>query len=88
LIALTMLRHDLDAGLCVPVELYLVEELAPDAQGEAGVRIVWYRPSGLVAGYEGAPRELVDAARALDAKLEALVRWVLDEQEVVGVGKL
>ncbi|KAJ9635056.1 hypothetical protein H2204_006011 [Knufia peltigerae] len=72
LIAITMLRHDLDAGLSVPVELYLVEE------GE-GTRIVWFRPSGLVAGYGGAKAELVQAAEALDAKLEKFVRWVLSE---------
>jgi len=102
LIALTMLRHDLDAGLSVPVELYLVEEVAPGGDGATGARIVWYRPSGLVAGYEGATTELVEAAKVLDVKLEALVRWVLDENEiengndvgneiekgVVGVGKL
>ena len=73
LIAITMLQHDLDAGLCVPVELYLVEER------NGGSRIVWYRPSGLVAGYEGAKEELVDAGRILDGKLEALVKWVLRE---------
>ncbi|KIW21462.1 hypothetical protein PV08_02042 [Exophiala spinifera] len=72
LIAITMLRHDLDAGLSVPVELYLVEEAN-------GTRVVWFRPSGLVAGYEGAGVELVEAAKALDAKLEKLVRWVLSE---------
>lgn len=80
-IAITMLRHDLDAGLCVPVELYLVEE------AEGGVRIVWYKPTGLIAGYEGAKRELVEAAEALSGKLEALVRWVLREEEEGG-GKL
>lgn len=84
LIALTMLCHDLDAGLCVPVELYLVEEAEP----HAGVRIVWYRPSGLIAGYQGAKGELVEAAKVLDAKLEALVRWVLEEEtEHQGVGQ-
>lgn len=75
LIAITMLRHDLDAGLSVPVELYLVEE------PEGGVRIVWFKPSGLVAGYEGAQREVVDAAEVLNVKLEALIRWVLREDE-------
>jgi hypothetical protein len=79
-IAVTMLRHDLNAGLCVPVELYLAEE----AQG--GVRIVWYKPTGLIAGYEGAKQELVDAANALSVKLENFIRWVLREEE--GEGKL
>ncbi|KIX08218.1 uncharacterized protein Z518_02874 [Rhinocladiella mackenziei CBS 650.93] len=78
LIAITMLRHDIDAGLSVPVEAYLVEE------PETSVKIIWYQPSGLVAGYEGAKSELVDAARALDAKLEALIRWVLREEEDEG----
>ncbi|KIW64188.1 hypothetical protein PV04_09141 [Phialophora macrospora] len=79
-IALTMLRHDLNAGLCVPVELYLAEE------AEGGVRVVWYKPTGLIAGYEGAKQELVDAANALSVKLETFIRWVLREDE--GEGKL
>jgi len=83
LVAITMLRHDLDTGLSVPVELYLVEE------PEGGVKIVWFRPSGLVAGYKGAKSDLVDAARILDAKLERFVRYVLDEEgEGAGAGKL
>ncbi|KAI1611192.1 hypothetical protein EDD36DRAFT_315279 [Exophiala viscosa] len=83
LVAITMLRHDLDAGLSVPVELYLVEE------PEGGVKVIWFRPSGLVAGYEGAKSELVDAARVLDVKLERFVRYVLAEEgEGTGIGKL
>ncbi|KAL2426235.1 hypothetical protein ABEF95_000783 [Exophiala dermatitidis] len=78
LIAITLLRHDLDAGLSVPVELYLVEEADPGSI-TTGTKCVWYRPSGLVAGYEGATEELVEAAKKLDAKLEALVRWVLSD---------
>lgn len=74
LIAITMLRHDLDAGLCVPVELYLAEEV------DGGVRIVWFKPASLIAGYEGAKEELVDAAEALSAKLEAFIRWVLRDE--------
>jgi uncharacterized protein (DUF302 family) len=69
LIAITMLEHDIDAGLFVPVELLIVE----DEHGE-GCRVVYMLPSGLVAGYEGASRELVEAARKLDEKLEVLVR--------------
>ncbi|KIY01368.1 uncharacterized protein Z520_02920 [Fonsecaea multimorphosa CBS 102226] len=80
LIAITMLEHDLNAGLCVPVELGLVEE------PQGGVRIVWYKPTSLIAGYEGAKQELVDAANVLSTKLEALVRWVLRDEE--GEGKL
>jgi len=75
LIAITMLRHDLDAGLYVPVEVYLVEE--PDGSA----KVIWYKPSGLIAGYDGAKEDLVSAARVLDGKLEHFVRWVLDENE-------
>jgi hypothetical protein len=74
LIAITMLKHDLNAGLCVPVEVYLVEE-------EKGTRVVWYKPSGLIAGYEGSGKELREAAEGLSEKLEGFVRWVLREEE-------
>ncbi|EXJ75108.1 uncharacterized protein A1O5_01804 [Cladophialophora psammophila CBS 110553] len=80
MIAITILQHDLSAGLCVPVELCLVEE------AEGGVKIVWYKPTSLIAGYEGAKQELVDAANALSTKLEMFVRWVLRDDE--GEGKL
>lgn len=79
LFALTMLRHDLDAGLCVPVEVCLVEE--PQADGGGGVRVVWYSPRTLIAGYEGASPELVQAAEDLSVKLERLVSWVLRDEE-------
>ena len=72
-IAITMLRHDLDAGLCVPVEFYLVEE------AEGGTRVVWYKPASVIAGYKGAKQELVEAADVLSAKLESFIRWVLCE---------
>jgi len=71
LIAITMLRQDLDAGLYVPTELILVEEDA------AGSRIVYQQPSGLIAGFEGAEEPLRQAAEELDRKLEGLVRDVL-----------
>lgn len=77
LIAYTMLQHDLDAGLSVPVEL-LLKELPLT---EKGVRIVHFKPSGLVAGYPGATPDLVAAATILDAKVEALIRWVLRDEE-------
>ncbi|KIW98076.1 uncharacterized protein Z519_01660 [Cladophialophora bantiana CBS 173.52] len=80
MIAITILQHDLSAGLCVPVELCLVEE------AEGGVKIVWYKPTSLIAGYEGAKQELVDAANALSIKLETFVKWVLRDDE--GEGKL
>ncbi|OAP57464.1 hypothetical protein AYL99_08202 [Fonsecaea erecta] len=73
-VAITMIEHDLDAGLCVPVELWLVEEPA------GGVKIVYFKPTSLIASYEGAKQELVDAANVLSAKLETLVRWVLRDE--------
>lgn len=75
LIARTMIQHDLDAGLSVPIELLLVEEV------DGGVRIVQYKPSGLVAGYQGAKDELVQAATALDKKIDNLIRWVLHDED-------
>ena len=75
LIAITMLKHDLNAGLCVPVELYLVDE------ADGGVRIVWYKPATLIAGYDGAKKELVDAAEVLSSRLETFIRWVLREED-------
>lgn len=77
LIAYTMLQHDFDAGLSVPVELLLKELPLP----EQGVRIVHFKPSGLVAGYRGASPDLIDAATILDGKVEALIRWVLRDEE-------
>lgn len=69
LIAITMLEHDIDAGLFVPVEVLVVE----DEEGQ-GCRVVYMLPSGLVAGYEGASENLVEAAKTLDDRLEVLVR--------------
>jgi len=71
LIAQTMLRHDLDAGLSVPVELLLSEE----ADGSS--KVVHFKPVGLIAGHEGASQELLKAATALDQKVEAVLSWVL-----------
>jgi uncharacterized protein (DUF302 family) len=74
LIAITMLEHDVDAGLFVPVEVMLVE----DEEG-VGCRVLYMLPSGLVAGYEGASEQLVDAAKKLDEKLEVLIRDVIQD---------
>jgi len=73
LIAIGMLKWDLDAGLYVPVELFLVEEES------GGCRVIYQEPSGLVAGFEGAGNELRKAAEGLDGKLEALVLDVLKD---------
>jgi hypothetical protein len=71
LIAIGMLKWDLDAGLYAPTELLLVEEES------GGCRIVYQLPSGLVAGYEDAGAELKKGAQVLDEKLEALVVDIL-----------
>lgn len=74
LIAITMLQHDLNAGLAVPVELLLVEEDEKEEGGEkTGTRIVYQLPSALIARVNTKP-ELREAAEKLDEKLEALVR--------------
>ena len=68
LIAITMLRHDVSAGLFAPVELLLVEE------GEARSSLTYVKPSSLMA-VEPNP-ELRSAAQELDAKLAALAEKV------------
>jgi uncharacterized protein (DUF302 family) len=72
-IAITMLRHDVMAGLFVPVEALIVER-----EDGRGTDVVQIKPSSLVAGREGASEELRDAARALDEKLERLWAWVAE----------
>jgi uncharacterized protein (DUF302 family) len=68
LIAITMLCHDVTAGLFAPVELLVVEE----ADGHAA--LIYVRPSSLMV-VEPNP-ELLAAARALDDKLQALATKV------------
>lgn len=75
LIAQTMLRHDLDAGLSVPVELLLAES------GDGTAKVVHFLPSGLIAGYHGASEALVQAAKVLEGKVEVLINWVLRDIE-------
>jgi uncharacterized protein (DUF302 family) len=69
MIAITMIKHDITAGLFVPVELLLVE----NDSGE-GSSIIYILPSSLKATGNA---ELTKAAKALDAKLEALVAKVV-----------
>jgi uncharacterized protein (DUF302 family) len=64
LIAITMLRHDLTAGLFAPVELLLVEE----DNGRSS--LIYVQPSSLMVVETNPP--LLAAARELDAKLAAL----------------
>jgi uncharacterized protein (DUF302 family) len=64
LIAITMLRHDVTAGLFAPVELLVVEEPG------GGSSLTYIRPLSLMVVEPNAP--LLAAAEALDTKLEAL----------------
>jgi uncharacterized protein (DUF302 family) len=68
LIAITMLRYDVTAGLFAPVELLLVDE------GEGRSSLTYVKPSSLmVLQKDPAPNpELLSAAQELDAKLAAL----------------
>jgi uncharacterized protein (DUF302 family) len=68
LIAITMLRHDVTAGLFAPVELLVVEEPA------GGSSLTYVRPSSLMVVEPNAP--LLAAAEDLDAKLDALAAKV------------
>lgn len=73
LIAITMLKHDLNAGLAVPVELLLVEDDKEEGEKNRGTRIVYQLPSALIARLNTNP-ELREAAEKLDEKLEVLVK--------------
>ncbi|CQD19858.1 hypothetical protein BN000_04675 [Mycobacterium europaeum] len=67
LIAITMLRHDVTAGLFAPVELLIADE-------GAGSSLTYVKPSSLMVV---APNpELLSAAEQLDAKLAALAATV------------
>ncbi len=68
LIAITMLRHDVTAGLFAPVELLITEE----ENGQSAVTYV--QPSSLMAVEPNEP--LRAAAAQLDAKLAALAAKV------------
>jgi len=68
LIAITMLRHDVTAGLFAPVELLIAEE-QPDRSS-----LTYVVPSSLMVVDENEP--LRAAAVALDAKLAALAAKV------------
>jgi uncharacterized protein (DUF302 family) len=69
-IAITMMRHDLTAGLFAPVELILIEE------DDGRSSLTYVRPSSLmvVEPNDG----LLIAARQLDAKLQAFATKVTD----------
>jgi len=69
LIAITMLRHNIAAGLNVPLRLAIYWD---EASGTT--RLTYDQPSGLMSGI-GNP-SLMEAAEALDAKLAALAEQV------------
>lgn len=68
LISITMLRHDLTAGLFAPVELLLLEE------GQNRSSVTYLKPSSLMVVDDNPP--LRSAAQALDEKLAALAARV------------
>ena len=68
LIAITMLRHDVSAGLFAPVELLVMDE------GEGRSSLTYVKPSSLMV--VGPNPELLSAAQELDAKLAALATKV------------
>ena len=72
LIAITMLRHDVSAGLFAPVEVLVMDE------GEGRSSLTYVKPSSLmVLERDPAPNpELLSAAKELDAKLAALATKV------------
>ena len=67
-IAIAMI-HDLEAALFAPVELLLVED-----ENREGVTVIYDLPSSLMVTRKNPP--LLEAAAALDAKLEDLVTEV------------
>jgi uncharacterized protein (DUF302 family) len=68
LIAITMLRHDVTAGLFAPVELLLTDE------EDSHSSLIYVKPSSLMV-IENNP-ELLSAAIELDSKLAALAAKV------------
>jgi uncharacterized protein (DUF302 family) len=68
LIAITMLRHDVSAGLFAPVELLILDELG-------GSSLTYVKPSSLMVVEENP--ELLSAAEKLDDKLAALAAKVV-----------
>jgi hypothetical protein len=71
LIAITMIRQDITAGLFALVEILMIEK-----RSGAGTTITYVRPSSLMVIEEN-PR-LHEAAKALDEKLDALIAKATD----------
>ena len=66
LTAITMIRHDITAGLFAPVEILVTEK-----DRGPGTTITYVRPSSLILFKVNPPLRV--AAKALDEKLEALI---------------
>jgi uncharacterized protein (DUF302 family) len=66
LIAITMMRDDVTAGLFAPVEALLIEH-----EGAKGCAVVYVLPSTLIASSNPV---LLPAARDLDDKVDDLIR--------------
>jgi len=66
LIALTMIRHDITAGLFAPVEILVTE-----AEDGRRTRVTYVRPSSLIVIEDNPP--LLAMATLLDAKFDALI---------------
>jgi len=71
LLAITMIRHDITAGLFAPVEILVTEK-----EGGPGTTITYVLPSSLMVIEENPP--LHEAAKALDEKLGALIAKATD----------
>jgi uncharacterized protein (DUF302 family) len=69
LIAITMMRSDITAGLFAPVEFLMAEN-----DDGKGTTITFVRPSTLIATSGDA--SILDAALALDEKFESLVAYI------------
>lgn len=76
LIAITMIREDVEAGLHVPIELLLVETAPTEENGGTKTKLVAQLPSGLIAGHEKGRRNegLKEAVAVLDGKFLGLVK--------------
>src|SRR5258708_39682085 len=66
-VALTMLRHDISAGLFVPIELLVTEE-----EDGGGAILTYLRPSSLIV-IDPKAHELQEAAGKLDAGPQLVV---------------
>jgi uncharacterized protein (DUF302 family) len=72
LIAITMIKHDFEAGLDVPVRVNIYEHK------DGKIRFVYNKPSSLMSALHSS--ELRDAALKLDAKMMALGEAITGSQ--------